>query len=63
MTRKKIDKYFKGSTIFAFFNDLSSPPASSAFLKRPSLYLKDVELSKAKGLKGFQHYSLEIHPF
>ena len=49
---KKLDKYFSGTTIFAFFNDQSSSAASFAFPKRLALYLKDVELSKTT-FKGF----------
>ena len=39
---KKLDKYFKGTVIFVFFNDLLLPSASSAFPKRLALYLKDI---------------------
>ena len=48
----KLDKYFSGTTIFVFFNDLSLPSASVAFTKKLALYLKDVELSKGT-FKGF----------
>ena len=52
---KELDKCFSGTTIFVFFNDLSLPSASGAFPKRLSLYLKDVELSKAT-FKGFSAF-------
>ena len=47
MTCKKLDKYFSGTTIFAF----SNAPAAFAAPKRLDLYLKDVELFAVMALE------------
>ena len=59
---KKLLKYFSGTTIFTFYNDLSLPLAAVAFPTILDLCLKDNELFITT-LIGFPALFIEIHLF